>query len=88
MWEQINAFMTDAVSKNLKVEHEVAQQLGSTHIPYHLLCKSHTCEKFDETNIQTLSVIEGKIGLRKQLEKRYLHQSRLDTQINCLKPKE
>ena len=70
LWECIDAFMTDAVSKNLKVEYEVANQLGSDHIPIHLLCKSHTCEKLDETNIQTLSEIESKIGLRKQLEKR------------------
>ena len=51
LWEQVAAFMTDAVSKNLKVEIEVAAQLGSNHIPYHLLCKSHTCEKLDESNI-------------------------------------
>ena len=70
LWEQVAAFMTDAVSKNLKVEIEVAAQLGSNHIPYHLLCKSHTCEKLDESNIQTLSIIENRIGLRKQLEQR------------------
>ena len=70
LWEDINAFMTDAVSKNLKVEYLVANLLESDYIPIHLLCKSHTCEKLDETNIQTLNEIEIKIGLRKQLEKR------------------
>ena len=70
LWERIDGFMTDAVSKNLKVEHAVADILGSDHVPLHLLCKSHTCEKLDETNIQTLCEIESKIELRKQFEKR------------------
>jgi hypothetical protein len=34
MWENINAFMTDAASKNLKVESEVAGILKSDHVPY------------------------------------------------------
>ena len=70
LWESLDAFMTDAASKNLQVEYLVAEMLGSEHIPIHLLCKSHTCEKLDETNIQTLCEIENKINLRKQFEKR------------------
>ena len=34
------------------------------------MCKSHTCEKLDEINIEVLSAIERKTGLQKQLEKR------------------
>ena len=44
LWEQIDALMTDAVSKNLKIETGVAEQLESQHVPYHLVWKSHTCE--------------------------------------------
>lgn len=57
LWEQIDALMTDAVSKNLKTETGVADQLGSKHVPYHLLCKSHTCEQFDADNLTTLAAI-------------------------------
>ena len=44
LWEKIDAIMTDAVTKNLKIEYTIAEALGSTHIPVHLLCKSHTVE--------------------------------------------
>ena len=70
LWEKINAFMTDAVAKNLKVEHLVAEELQSNHIPYHILCKAHTCEKLDECNELTLMQLEQKIKLRDIFEKR------------------
>ena len=40
LWKNITAFMSDAVTKNLKVEGLVAERLQSDHIPY-LLCKAH-----------------------------------------------
>ena len=40
--------MTDSVTKNIKVQHLVAEELGSDHIPPHYLCNAHTPEKFDE----------------------------------------
>ena len=51
LWENITSLMTDAVVKNLKVEDEVSKIFESNHIPYHVLCKSHTCEKIDEALI-------------------------------------
>ena len=63
LWEQINAFMTDAVAKNLEVEFLVAEKLGSNHIPHHILCKAHTCEKLDECNELTLMKLEQKFKL-------------------------
>ena len=45
--EKITNIMTDSVTKNLKIEHGVAEMLGSNHIPYYMLCKSYTCEKLD-----------------------------------------
>ena len=62
--------MTDAVSKNLKIGERVAAKLGSNHIPYHLLCKLHTCERLDADNLTTLSIIEAKIRLRDLITKR------------------
>ena len=44
LWEKIDAIMTDAVTKNLKIEETIPNALGSTHMPHHLLCKSHTVE--------------------------------------------
>ena len=60
LWENIYiyALMTDAVAKNLKVETAVAKELKSDHIPLHILCKSHTCEKLDEACINALVEIE------------------------------
>ena len=46
--------LMDAVSKNLKVRIEVSKQLGTEHIPIHIVCKSHTCEKLDEACINVL----------------------------------
>ena len=40
LWENIDNFMTDSVPKNLEVENCVAEKLGSSHIPHHLLCKA------------------------------------------------
>ena len=51
LWENIYAYMTDATSKNLKVEYEVSKQIGAKHVPIHLLCKSPICEKLDESCI-------------------------------------
>ena len=38
------------------------------HIPYHLLCKAHAVEKFDETNLKVLSDIEIQLQLHERLE--------------------
>ena len=70
LWERIDALMTDAVSKNLKVGEGVAEKLGSNHVPYSLLCKAHTCERLDSDNLTTLSTIEAKFGLRELIGKR------------------
>ena len=55
--------MTDSVSKNLHIEDLIAATLNSNHIPFHLLCVSHTCEVFDRGNMITLKELEMKIKL-------------------------
>ena len=62
--------MTDAVSKKLKIEEGVALKMNSDHIPYHLLCKSHTCERLDADNLKTLVKLENKIDLRELIIQR------------------
>lgn len=64
LWEKITALMTDSVAKNLHVEASVAATLNSAHIPFHLLCVSHTCEVFDRGNMTVLKEAEEKLGLR------------------------
>ena len=79
LWENTYAYMTDAVSKNLKVEQIVSDKLGTKHVPKHILCKSHTCEKLDESCIDVLVSIERQLKLSELLTKR---QPRLKSFIN------
>ena len=69
LWEKIDAIMTDAVSKSLKIEDGVAEALQSRNVPYYILCKSHTCERLNTDNLTALSQIEAKVGLREALLK-------------------
>ena len=61
LWEKIYAIMTDSVTKNLKVEEGVSEELGTDYVPLHLLCKSHTCEKLDESCINALVYVETEL---------------------------
>ena len=67
LWEKIDAIITDAVSKNLKIEDGVGEALPSRHVPYHIMCKSHACERLDTDNLATLSQLEARAGLREIL---------------------
>ena len=61
--------MTDAVSKNLGIENTIPASLGSEHHPIHLLCKSHTVEALDRSNLHVLSSIEKKVDQQTEFEK-------------------
>ena len=63
LWENITHIMTDSFSKNLKIEDLVAEKLGSKHIPYHLLCKSHVVDKLDASNLDVLAAFEEAINV-------------------------
>ena len=62
--------MTDAASKNLKVDYKVSKQLGAKHVPIHLLCKSHTCEKLDESCINVPVKIEQQLKMAEMITNR------------------
>ena len=64
LWEKANATMTDSVLKNLKIEDLIGESLGSDHRAYHLLCKSHTVEKLDATNLKVLATIKKTVKQR------------------------
>ena len=55
--------MTDAVTKKLKVEVEVSQALETDHVPIHILCKSHTCEKLNESCVNALIQVEQQLKM-------------------------
>ena len=69
LWEKIDALMTDAVTKNLEIEETIAKALDSDHIPFHLLCKSHTVEALDKSSLDVLARVEKSVKQQEILEK-------------------
>ena len=84
LWENIYALMTDAVTKNMKIEEYVAKELKSSHIPLHLLCKSHTCEKLDESCLNTLTEIESELNYSALLIQRQPRLKSFIRQNKCI----
>ena len=54
------------LQKNLNIEYSVANTLGSDHIPYHLLSKSHTFEGLDGLDLEVLKQIENPVVKEKR----------------------
>ena len=70
LWEKITYLSTDAVSKNHFIGEGVAEKLNSSHVPIHVLCKSHTVEGLDRTSLKVLTnSIEIPLNLRGEMEK-------------------
>ena len=63
------AMMTDTVTKNLEREETIAKALDSSHIPLHLLCKSHPFEALDKSSLQVLNEIEKSVKQQEIFEK-------------------
>ena len=76
--------MTDSVTKNLKVEDSMAKELGSKHVPHHLLCKSHTCEKLDESCVNALVRVESDLKYSELLIKCQPRLKSFIRQTKCL----
>ena len=68
LWEKISIIMTDSVEKNLHIENDIAAALHSAHIPLHLLCKAHTVEALDRSNINVLANLETSLNFKQALE--------------------
>ena len=64
----VKIIMTDSVEKNLHIEEEIACQLNSDHVPLHTLCKAHTVEALDRSNIEVLGQLDKKVGFHEALE--------------------
>lgn len=69
LWEKIFALMTDSPTKNLGIEETIATSLGSSHHPLHLLCKSHTVEALDRSNLDVLNEVEKNVKQQDILER-------------------
>ena len=54
----------DQCSHNLGIEDTIPNALGSNHHPYHFLCKNHTAEALDHSNLNVLA--EVKKSVKKQ----------------------
>ena len=67
LWEKTLIIMTDSVEKNLHIEKGIAKELKSNHVPYHL-CKAHTVEALDRSNINVLVNLEHAHKFREALE--------------------
>ena len=67
-WKKTSNFMTDAATKNLKVEMLVAEKLSCSHKPIHTLCKSHVVEKFHSTYLSVLGQLEVKMEFHQRIE--------------------
>ena len=61
-------FHDRSVSKNLKIVDEISKHLDLNNKPHHLLCKSHTVEKLDISNLKVLSKAETNVKQRNTLE--------------------
>ena len=57
------------LQKNLSIEKSVDNTLDSDQILYHLLCKSHTVEALDWSNLEVLKQIENSVSQKESLER-------------------
>ena len=76
--------MSHSVTKNLQVEEHVATKHNSEHIPKHILCNSHTCEKLDGSCINALVQIESEVKIAELIIKRQPRLKSFVRQSKCL----
>ena len=65
--------MTDAVRKGLEIESLISSSsyLNTEHVPIHLLCKSHSVEAVDKSNLKVLGKYEKRVQLQEKMVKIY-----------------
>ena len=81
--------ITDATSHNFEVDDIVAAELGTTHIPAHLLCHTHPVLMFNRKIVEVCTKIEKEIGPDKIYSSFLVnattsHDSVLEQYIDCL----
>ena len=68
LWEKTSIIRTDPVEKNLHTKKAITKELKSNHVPYHILCKAHTVEALDRSNINVFANLEHALKFREALE--------------------
>ena len=68
LWEKTSIIRTDPVEKNLHIKKDITKELKSNHVPYHFLCKAHTVEALDRSNINVLANLEHALKFREALK--------------------
>ena len=69
IWQKLTFISTDAVSKNYHIGEGIAARLNSSHVPIHVLCKSHTVEGLDRASLKVLTnCLETPLNLRAKME--------------------
>ncbi|KAI8509055.1 hypothetical protein Bbelb_129030 [Branchiostoma belcheri] len=87
--EKVTFKLTDGVSHNFGIEEMVALELGTDHIPDHLLCHTHPVLMFNRELINLFSSIEQGIGSEKIFSKFLVtatnqHNSITEQYIHCI----
>ena len=68
----------------MEVETLVAEMLGTEYAPLYVLCKSHTCEKLDESCVDALVKIEKQLQLAELIQKHQLRLKSFLRQNRCI----
>lgn len=87
--EKVTFKLTDGVSHNFGIEEMVALELGTDHIPDHLLCHTHPVLMFNRELINLFAAIEQGIGSEKIFSKFLVtattqHNSITEQFIHCI----
>ena len=88
IYNAVSFKVTDATSHNFEVDEIVAAELGTEHIPIHLLCHTHPALMFNRKIVDVCSKIEKEIGPDK-IYSAFLvnattsHDSVLEQYIDC-----
>lgn len=89
IFEKIQFKITDGPSHNYGVDDLVALDLGTDHIPEHLLCHTHPVLMFNRKLVETFAAVEEKIGSDKIFSKLLVqttntHDSVTEQFIHCV----
>ena len=89
LFEHITFRVSDSVSHNLGVDDLVALDLGTEHIPDHLLCHAHPVLMFVRKLVETFASIEATIGTSKIFSNMLVdftntHDSVTEQYIHCV----
>ena len=89
IYNSVTFKVTDATAHNFEVDEIVATELGSDHIPVHLLCHTHPVLMFNRKIVDMCSKIEKEIGPDKIYSSFLVnattsHDSVLEQYIDCV----